>query len=90
MTPSVVENVPDVPDSAPASVSAPAELKLEVAVEPKEALVSADNQVEEALVSVVEPVTPSVVENEPDVPVRAPTSVSAPAELKVDVAVPPK
>jgi hypothetical protein len=39
---------------------------------------------------VVTPVTPSVVENEPDVPTRAPRSVSWPAEPKVEVAVAPK
>lgn len=39
---------------------------------------------------VVAPVTSSVDENEPEVPDRAATRVKAPAELKVEVAVPPK
>jgi len=44
----------------------------------------------EELVNVLTPVTPSVVENVPEVPERAAMRVSAPAELKVDVAEPPK
>ena len=90
VTPSVVENVPDVPESAPTRVSAPAELKDEVAVEPKEAFVSAENQVVDALVSVVEPVTPSVEVKEAVVPVSPAMRASAPPALNVEVAVPPK
>jgi hypothetical protein len=76
--------------SVPITARLPAESNVEVAVEPNEAFVSADSHVVEALLSVVEPVTLSVEENEPVVPVRAAMSVNAPAEENDEVAVPPK
>ena len=76
---SVVEPVPPLGTvSAEARVSAPAELKEEVAVPPKYAVPMLEKRVEEALLKVARPLCTEV-----------PATVKFPAESMVVVAVPP-
>jgi hypothetical protein len=86
---------PEVAPSADASVSAPAESKLEVAVDPNAAEVKAEKRVVEALPNVASPVKFEVeekveeaCETRPFVSVTSPVSVEAPVTPSVDEKVP--
>lgn len=97
VTLSVELNAPVVPETPTDELNAPVVFNApEITVELADAflIVSPERSVNWVVLApprkVARPVTLRVVENEPDVPDRAPTRVSAPAEPKVDVAVWPK